>query len=352
MSLTIPQIFFTDQSLHRTLLMAEKKRNVETGGLILGKICRHETGRALIVTKVTGPGPGACHKPLGFQPDVNYYRKVRKQNSGLIYLGEWHTHPSGCTSWSMDDLEQAHKILKHEGIPELLCPIYFQSQSQNGITRFQLNCFYINRALQVFVPLSYNVIPEPEDKSIVRYVALEEGVAKKFLAGHKKYALVPGDLYADDGILHIYSRLCNWVAHQLKIPAIFVGLLARAEGGRVWRVVPGRTACYECYSRFQGTEKKTSVAYSEIESLRDLTVQPGLGNDIAFVTHLAVRYVIDNLKQTRNPQKLEKLTDLSFWFNRKNPKWKVEDLSIFHIDALPPNPDCSMCKNSSNRIKE
>ena len=136
-------------------------------------------------------------------------------------------------------------------------------------------------------------------------------------------------------------KLVNWIAHRHGIPVIFAGLLERAAGGRVWRVVPGKTACYQCYPG-ENNQLKGSVAYSEARSLRDLTIQPGLGNDIAFIAHLAVRYVIETLEEPK-AEALKNLPNLIFWFNHENAKWKNEPLSLYKVEGIDRNPDCPFC---------
>ena len=119
------------------------------------------------------------------------------------------------------------------------------------------------------------------------------------------------------------KRLANWAAHQLNKPVVFAGLLERATGGRVWRVIPGKTACYDCHPVNESITPKSDIAYTEIKSPRDLTIQPGLGNDIDFVTNLAVRYVIDSLKGEENS---EIKYPMVFWFSHSSEKWQSEPL--------------------------
>ena len=142
-------------------------------------------------------------------------------------------------------------------------------------------------------------------------------------------------------------RLANWIAHDLKLPVIFAGILERAIGGRVWRVIPGKTACYECHSHLTQIQTKNKVPYSELESLKDLTVQPGLGNDIAFVTHLAVRYITDTLIEPQLKYLSQIPYNTVFWFNRSREDWNSKDLTIYHVNDLPVNDNCNFCANKT-----
>ena len=138
-------------------------------------------------------------------------------------------------------------------------------------------------------------------------------------------------------------RLANWIAYELNIAAIFAGVLERATGGRVWRIVPNVTCCYECHCAQLDVHPKKQVAYSKATNIRDLEVQPGLGNDIAFISHLSVRYVIESLKEPGSKSLQEVPCNAVFWFNRASTKWQNESLSIFHVKDIAKNPKCCVC---------
>lgn len=528
---TIPQLFFVEAAWKRMFDLAEEHREVETGGLLLGKACEMAGGRSLVVTEVTGPGPKGKLEKGGFRPDIAYYRKMRREHAGLEYLGEWHKHPRGCASYSRQDLGQALRILEQEGVAELVCPILSTVASGQGVTHFQAQCFYLGHGLKSFLPLSYSLIPELDDQERpLKYLAVEEDLVRSFLSTRKACKIVPADIYPVDGVAHLYveplqssgkailvnsrrckelalpygvrilvtasldgkglrlrafsvtnsgnrtreiptqmvspradiftrnaalletsllrdrhvaiiglgsvgsvaalelaragvghftlvdpdtlqihnlcrhvcdlselgmskvmavarrirrivpsvtveecvrdinadpdqaltllqhahvilvatdtensRRLANWVAQTRRIPAIFAGLLERAAGGRVWRVVPGKTACYNCYPA-DASLSKGLVAYSDVNSPRDITVQPGLGNDIAFITHLAVRYVIETLKAPQVAKLATLPANMVFWFNQAEEKWGCQPLSLYHVTDIERHPHCEFCK--------
>ena len=69
---------------------------LETGGVLLGWRDSHN----VVVEHVIGPGPGARHERMSFQPDASWQQARIAQlyeQSGrrLSYLGDWHTHPGG-----------------------------------------------------------------------------------------------------------------------------------------------------------------------------------------------------------------------------------------------------------------
>lgn len=535
MTVTIPSIFFTKDAFQQMSEITRQAKHTETGGLLLGKLCNYQTGRAFVICKVTGPGPRAVLAPDTLQPDITYYRRMRLQNSHLRYLGEWHKHIGGHSNWSHRDLAQALDIFAEEAIDEILCPICTTSEVAQGIEQINLQCFYLHNSLQNFIGLSYSIIEDIEDNSSsLHYLAVEESVVRKFLASQQPYRVLAGDSYPTTGVAHLYAspfkgnqamvlvntnycqeiefsadvnlaitvaeqgkkmpkvrgyhidddeisheiatelispsadifsrnrglletsllknktvgilglgsvgsaaaleltragvgnfvlidkdtlsienlcrhvcdlselgmtkvdavksrinrilpsvkvaayqqdsnvdpdatrklcrnvdillvatdtvnsmRLANWIGHYYDIPIIFSGLFTRAIGGRVWRVIPGETACYQCYPGIQDTTSSV-IAYSEATSPQDLTVQPGLGNDIAFITQLAVKFILDTLKSPREIKQ-----DIVFWFNQKHESWKVQPLTLYKIDTLPKNSQCSFCITYETRdIKE
>lgn len=204
-NVTIPQLFFVEDAWKEMLDIAEKQKNLETGGMLLGKICDADSGRSLVVTQVTGPGPKGKHEACGFRPDVAFYRKMRKKYTQLDYLGEWHKHPRGCACYSQQDLGQALSIVSQEQVSEFVCPILSTVEAGHGITRLQTQCFYLHSGLKTFLPLSYAIIPELEDQAPpLRYLAVEEELLRDFLAGHQASVVVSADIYPREAVAHIY----------------------------------------------------------------------------------------------------------------------------------------------------
>ena len=524
--MNIPQIYITHKAWGEIKRIARKSKELETGGILLGKVCKYENGRAIIVTEAKGPGEKAQLGRECFVPDINYYQKILQRNQHLIYVGEWHKHPSEYPFYSQQDLKQALEICESENIQELLCPIcYFEKQGNQ--TKFTLQFFYINKELKTFLPITYRLVSDVEDRrQALRYLAIERKVIQSFLSSRRHHKLVDMDIYRSSKIAHIYKyplrknakamfvnahrcseffipddvevvvsiaskrgkeksvrayqilpddpilksietqvvslrpdvlqrnrslletsklkgkhvaviglgsvgaqacidmaragvgnftlidsdiisienlcrhvcdlselgmpkveairkrihrilpetkiethfwntnenpdrtreisrkadvilistdtensrRLFNWIAHSEEIPIIYAGLLERAIGGRVWRVIPKKTACYECYPG-EKIVNRGPVAYSQVQSSADLNIQPGLGNDIAFITHLAVRYTIDTLTHRPLPW------NMIFWFNQYHENWNTEPLTLYKVESLPRNAECPFCKS-------
>jgi integrative and conjugative element protein (TIGR02256 family) len=103
--------------VHRAVLaaiqqLAEGKRGLETGGLLIGYWTDDDRP---VVTDVIGPGPGAVHLPRSFQPDhtwqseqlANLYAQSGRRRT---YLGDWHTHPLGSAEPSRTDRATLRRI--------------------------------------------------------------------------------------------------------------------------------------------------------------------------------------------------------------------------------------------------
>jgi integrative and conjugative element protein (TIGR02256 family) len=66
----------------------------ETGGIVIG----HLRGDAMVITRVSGPGPRAVHRSDLFIRDGVYVQAVLDETVAETagrddYLGEWHSHP-------------------------------------------------------------------------------------------------------------------------------------------------------------------------------------------------------------------------------------------------------------------
>jgi integrative and conjugative element protein (TIGR02256 family) len=75
----------------------------ETGGIVIG----HDLGDSLAVTAVGGPGPNATRTPNRFLRDLDHAQQLADEaydDDGSVWIGEWHTHPTGPAQPSPVDL--------------------------------------------------------------------------------------------------------------------------------------------------------------------------------------------------------------------------------------------------------
>lgn len=93
---------------------------LEVGGVLAG----YWNDQAAVVTDFVGPGEDAQHDRYTFVPDDEYHateiaRLYSASNGATIYLGDWHTHPSGLARLSPLDKGTLRRIAN---APEARCP--------------------------------------------------------------------------------------------------------------------------------------------------------------------------------------------------------------------------------------
>jgi len=79
---------------------------------------------AAVITHCVGPGENAQHHPWAFVPDhASHQREISRlyaQSKGIcVYLGDWHTHPSGAARLSPLDKRTLRSIAD---APQARCP--------------------------------------------------------------------------------------------------------------------------------------------------------------------------------------------------------------------------------------
>lgn len=82
----------------------------ETGGIVLG----HDRDGELLVTFVGGPGPAALRTSNRFKRDLAHAQALADEaydRDGSVWIGEWHTHPTGPAAPSTVDLNTYAKHL-------------------------------------------------------------------------------------------------------------------------------------------------------------------------------------------------------------------------------------------------
>jgi len=87
-------------------LHTEARRRLvrETGGALLGWSDKSE----VVVRRILGPGPRATHGLSHFEPDADWQGERGREiyfASGrtIAYVGDWHTHPRGAPTPSLQD---------------------------------------------------------------------------------------------------------------------------------------------------------------------------------------------------------------------------------------------------------
>lgn len=100
---------------------ADQHRPRETGGVLLG-VAGPER-RVWEVTEVIAAGPGAKRERHRFVPDGPWQRseiakRYERSQNPLLYLGDWHSHPTGNGPSSLDERTARHIA----STPRARCP--------------------------------------------------------------------------------------------------------------------------------------------------------------------------------------------------------------------------------------
>jgi integrative and conjugative element protein (TIGR02256 family) len=106
---------------------------LETGGILLG----HDVGELVEVTVAGGPGPAAIRQRTRFRRDIAYAQQLSDdafEADGSVWLGEWHTHPTGlATPSALDHRSYAEMLADTElGFTQFLCFIVTPGQDAWG----------------------------------------------------------------------------------------------------------------------------------------------------------------------------------------------------------------------------
>lgn len=130
--------------------------------------------------------------------------------------------------------------------------------------------------------------------------------------------------------------LVNLAALNEERVCIYGGTFNRAYGGRVLRVIPKKTMCYQCFidilsakavdSEVASEERASRVAYDD----RAVAVEPGLANDIAPIATMCVKLGILELLRGQSTTLANLYEDLPNawyqWLNRREPGTDYADL--------------------------
>jgi molybdopterin/thiamine biosynthesis adenylyltransferase len=159
----------------------------------------------------------------------------------------------------------------------------------------------------------------------------------------------------------IFNRVCV----EEKKPCLLAGMFRRAYGGQILFVRPGVSPCYQCFLMHlpdvDQDQEISSQAQAEHLSYTDLVVpiEPGLSTDIAPVSLMVVKLVIQELLKGTDTT-LASLDDdlvapLYFWLNRRESGTQYEKLKPleFNISGIhilrwygiemKRHPKCPVC---------
>ena len=157
------------------------------------------------------------------------------------------------------------------------------------------------------------------------------------------------------------NRLC---VEEGKV-CIFAGAFRRAYGGQILRVRPHQSLCYQCFlqhlpeqaasEEISNQRQASALSYSD----RPVPVEPGLANDIAPITQMVCKLVIQELLKGKDTtlRSLDEdlVAPLYMWFNRREKGTDQEHWQPLEFDcdgmhvlrwygvAIARHPDCPVC---------
>ncbi|MCY1071196.1 ThiF family adenylyltransferase [Nannocystis sp. RBIL2] len=143
----------------------------------------------------------------------------------------------------------------------------------------------------------------------------------------------------------------NALALRTRTPALYAAVLGAADHGRIFRVLPGESACYECiraaqsaspalHPRFELPEDPQRVPYLHPEL-------PGLGIDVAQIALLTAKFALQTLGTVWDlGLGLTKQSgDHLLWTNRGG--WVFDHPQQLRIERIPRDPNCPACGDAA-----
>lgn len=100
--------------LERMVELIETARDIETGGILVGKYVK-ENSTALVIDAMPPPDDSQCERctfKRGSKGLNTLLRSLWNKRERLFYVGEWHYHPTKQVYPSQTDLDQMVSISK------------------------------------------------------------------------------------------------------------------------------------------------------------------------------------------------------------------------------------------------
>ncbi len=154
---------------------------------------------------------------------------------------------------------------------------------------------------------------------------------------------------------HEEESIINELAVKNAVTVIYVTALGKAEYGRIFRVIPKKTACYECIGVWNSEEPDKYPSFKikeEKDSLGEFAAYrhpgfPGVSIDVGFIGLFAARFALQTLLRNTEAKSLYPDVDVHhfIWSNRSG--WIFnESLRVKEID-YPINSRCPVCQQNA-----
>lgn len=190
--------------------------------------------------------------------------------------------------------------------------------------------------------------PEIEVTTIAKWLAwdlpwLGAGVEVERMLAEKERTVVLMTCAA-----HLAERQLNAQAVAQGVTVIYAAALGAAEHGRIFRVIPRETPCYECILAAQNAAPTSFPRFSgdDIQGERVPYLQPGLPGlslDITQIAMLTGRFTLQTIARLEGIDLglADESGDHLLWTNRGG--WIFDRPLQLMIERIPRSPNCATC---------
>ncbi|MCY1003828.1 ThiF family adenylyltransferase [Myxococcus sp. MISCRS1] len=148
------------------------------------------------------------------------------------------------------------------------------------------------------------------------------------------------------------ERMVNYLCVTHRCSAVFSAVLGRAEHGRVFRVIPGVTPCYQCVLLAQHADPGRFPRFDRVDMGVPAYRQPGLpglGMDVDQVALIAARMTLQTLlERSGDADSYPKAHgDHLLWSNLGG--WVVDGPLQARVEQVPREGSCPVCGEGSRQ---
>jgi hypothetical protein len=151
--------------------------------------------------------------------------------------------------------------------------------------------------------------------------------------------------------------MVNELCYSLQIPSIYVGCYERACSGEILFVVPGKTACFNCFMEFRQSylselkKKERRIPYSDSQAA-EFKGEPGLAIDIAYIVAISSAYALALLLPDSHRNKiLDFERNLALVHTGSPPQEHYAEIFHLPFDLLfarvKRDNECPVCQQST-----
>lgn len=189
--------------------------------------------------------------------------------------------------------------------------------------------------------------PEAEVEAIPRWLAWDRQEWGAGLDFEQALAWPRGSLVITTCAVGGVERQVNAVTVRRDVPSIYAAALGAAEHGRIFRVMPGESACYECVRLAQSRDPEAFPPYAaEAAHGGRPYLQPslpGLFIDIGQIALITARLALQTIARVHGLDLgfADEVGDHLLWTNRGG--WGFDRPLQIEVVRVPRAADCPVC---------